>query len=495
MKIFLVGMMGSGKTTLAKKISKVLSIPHIDIDEEIEENENLKIKDIFKKHGEEYFRKLESSILEKLAEKAHSFVVSTGGGIILSAKNRAILKKENTIYLKVTPEKLKERVSLENRPLLANNKENIIKIYKDRKELYEQFKTVDITNLNEWESVAKILYQCDIKNHAEIDSSFQKAAINAGSLKFLPPDSIVFTSEKVDELYGEYLPKQKLVLPNGEKTKDISFVIKAYEYLLENNVSRGNLLLGIGGGTITDFTGFVGSTYKRGMNFWFYPTTLLSQIDAAIGGKNGIDFKKYKNVVGTINLPKEVVIDPLSLLSLDKETFIEGLIEGYKMALISGNDFYDYFKVNLHEILNRNLDKLSFFIKRSIEEKLKIVEQDFKDTGLRSCLNLGHTLGHAFEAATGIAHGLSVGWGLIKEIEFFYKKKYLQEKYYLEIKDTLETLIPQKVRNIQIEERDIYHYVSNDKKLGANQKIKMPILKAPGNIIIEEIKLKEGETF
>ena len=169
---------------------------------------------------------------------------------------------------------------------------------------------------------------CDIKNDAEIDSSFQKVSINAGSLKSLPSDSIVFTSEKVNELYGEYLPQKKLVLPNGEKTKDISFVIRAYEYLLENNVSRDNLLLGIGGGTITDFTGFVGSTYKRGMKFSFYPTTLLSQIDAAIGGKNGIDFKKYKNVVGTINLPKEVVIDPLSILSLDEETFIEGLIEG-----------------------------------------------------------------------------------------------------------------------------------------------------------------------
>ncbi len=495
MKIFLVGMMGSGKTTLAKKISKVLSIPHIDIDEEIEKNENLKIKDIFERYGEEYFRKLETDILEKLAENTQSLVVSTGGGIILNPKNRAILKKENALYLKVDPEKLKDRVSLENRPLLANNKENILKIYQDRKELYEQFKTVDITNLTEWESVAKILYQYDIKNDAEIDSSFQKVSINAGSLKSLPPDSIVFTSEKVNELYGEYLPQKKLVLPNGEKTKDISFVIRAYEYLLENNVSRDNLLLGIGGGTITDFTGFVGSTYKRGMNFSFYPTTLLSQIDAAIGGKNGIDFKKYKNVVGTINLPIEVVIDPLSILSLDDETFIEGLIEGYKMALISGNDFYEYFKENLQEILNRNLDKLSFFIKRSVEEKLRIVEQDFKDTGLRSCLNLGHTLGHAFEATTGIAHGLSVGWGLIKEIEFFYKKKYLKEKDYLEIKDTLETLVPEKVKNIQIGEKDIYYYLSNDKKIGANKKIKLPILKSPGNIIIEEIKIKEGEIF
>jgi shikimate kinase/3-dehydroquinate synthase len=231
------------------------------------------------------------------------------------------------------------------------------------------------------------------------------------------------------------------------------------------------------------------------MNFSFYPTTLLSQIDAAIGGKNGIDFKKYKNVVGTINLPKEVVIDPLSILSLDDETFIEGLIEGYKMALISGNDFYKYFKENLQEILNRNLYKLSFFIKRSVEEKLRIVEQDFKDTGLRSCLNLGHTLGHAFEATTGIAHGLSVGWGLIKEIDFFYKKKYLKEKDYLEIKDTLETLVPEKVKNIQIGEKDIYYYLSNDKKIGANQKIKLPILKSPGNVIIEEIKIKEGEIF
>ena len=486
-KIFLIGMMGSGKTTLAKMISKILSIPYIDTDEEIEKSHHMEIKEIFEKKGEIYFRKLENQILESLLKIKEDLVVSTGGGIILNPKNRELLKNQKTLYLKVDPIELKNRVSVENRPLLLNNKEKILEIYNQRKELYEIFETLDITSLNEWEATAKILYTLNIYKKLEIDSSFQRVHIQMGALKLVPKEWIIFTNEKVNSLYGNFFPNKKFIFPNGERVKDISYVSKAYEQLLENNVSRKDFLCGIGGGTITDFTGFVASTYKRGMNFTFYPTTLLAQIDASIGGKNGIDFKKYKNVVGTINLPNEVIIDPLSLLSLDEETYREGLIEGYKMALIAGRDFYSFFKENLDELLNRNLEKLSNFIKWAVEEKLRIVEEDFKDTGLRSFLNLGHTLGHAFEASTGIAHGLSVGWGLLKELELFKKYNLTDERCYQEIKNTLEYLVSENIRNIEINKEELFYYIINDKKADNSKKIKIPILKSPGNVTLEEI--------
>lgn len=491
MKIFLIGMMGSGKSTLGEMVSNILSIPFIDIDNEIEKSENMKIKDIFEKKGEKYFRVIESSYLEKLTQKKGPFVVSTGGGIILNSKNRSLLHNENTFYLKVSPNELKKRVHLENRPLLKNNRDNIIEIYQQRKELYEEFETIDITDLNEWESVAKIIYKLNIEKDLEVGSSFQKVSIQSNALKHIPDNNIVFLSEKVNQLYGSFFPQKKLILPNGEKTKDISYVLKAYEYLLENNVSRSDTLIGIGGGTITDFSGFVGTTYKRGMNFSFYPTTLLGQIDASIGGKNGIDFKRYKNVVGTINLPNKVIIDPISLLSLEDKLFLEGLIEGFKMCLIAGGDFYNFFKYNLELLLKRNLDKLSWFIKRSVEEKLRIVEKDFNDTGLRSSLNLGHTFGHAFEAITGISHGLSVGWGLIKEVEYFKEKNYLQKNYYIEIIKLLEKLLPENIRKIQTNSKEMIHYIANDKKIGERKKIKMPILNSPGDVIIKEIDISD----
>lgn len=491
MKIFLVGMMGSGKSTLAKMISKVLSIPYLDMDEKIEARENKTIKEIFEKNGESYFRDLESSLLKSLVKQPDSVVVATGGGIVLRPDNRELLKKETTIYLKVSPQELKKRVSPNNRPLLSNNIDNIFSIYNERINLYEMFESVDITYLNEWEAVAKILQKVDYKKNLSIDSSFQKIYIEAGSLKNIPKNAIVFTSEKVDSLYGEFFTEKKLVFPNGEEVKDIVYVTKAWEYLLENDVTRKDLLCGVGGGTITDFTGFVGSTYKRGMNFIFYPTTLLGQIDAAIGGKNGIDFKKYKNVIGIINLPNEVIIDPITTLSLDDIRFREGLIEGFKISLISGGEFYTFFKDHLYDLLNRNLDTLTWFIKRSVEEKLRIVQQDFKDTGLRSYLNLGHSLGHAFEAVTGIAHGLSVGWGLYQELMYSKNKKHIDDRTLYDIISILDVLLPSSIKNIKVEKHALLSYLSNDKKMEGSNIIKLPILKAPGEVIIEDIDYHE----
>jgi len=237
--------------------------------------------------------------LKELIERDGSFVVSTGGGIVLSDENRMLLKREKVIYLKVSLNELKRRVRLENRPLLGNDRTRMDDIYEMRKNLYEEFETLDTTHLGEWETVAKILYTLNLKDLAafkesKIDSTVQDVHIEFGGLKELPSDKYVFTCEKVVELYGEFLPTRRFVLPNGERAKDISHVLDAYEYLLKNDVTRNDTLIGVGGGTVTDFTGFVGSTYKRGMNFTFYPTTLLASIDAAIGGKNGIDFAKYK---------------------------------------------------------------------------------------------------------------------------------------------------------------------------------------------------------
>lgn len=502
MKIFLVGMMGAGKTTIARMLGEILSIDSIDMDTEIEKAEGRNISEIFCKDGEAHFRRIESALLKQLVEKDGSFIVSTGGGIVLSDENRALLKDEKVIYLKVLPDELKKRVQLENRPLLANHKTRIDEIYERRKDLYEEFEMLDSTYLSEWETVAKVLYMLeskdvDIVGNVKVDSEVQDVRIESFGLKKLPTDAYVFTCEKIEQLYGEFLPVKRFVLPNGEVAKDISHVLDAYEYLLTNDVTRSDLLIGVGGGTVTDFTGFVGSTYKRGMNFAFYPTTLLASIDAAIGGKNGIDFSKYKNVVGTINLPAHVIVDPICLISLSQETFIEGLIEGYKMALISGGRFYDWFLNNLGTVLKRNLKVLSAFIEMAVEEKLKIVGKDLKETSIRSYLNLGHTLGHAFESITGLPHGLSVGWGLYKELEYFKMMGYLNATDCQEMQDVLKMLLPEKIKEMCTDSIDtafkeeMERYMTNDKKAQKSGKVRMPILRGPGKVSLEEIYIRD----
>jgi shikimate kinase/3-dehydroquinate synthase len=482
MRIFLVGMMGSGKSTIGKRVSEVLDLQFIDMDEEIERREGRRVRRIFEEDGEEYFRLKEKELLRELVER-DNVVVATGGGVVIDPENRELLKKEKTLFLYAPPEVLMERVTTENRPLLREGKERIREIWEKRKQFYAEFRRIDTSKLNEWETTALVVLEAlDEKEISTIEKP-HLVKIILGGFKRVRNEELVFTTERVEKIYGRYLPENRLLFPDGEEVKTLEHVSRAYYELVRMDFPRGKTIAGVGGGALTDFTGFVASTFKRGVGLSFYPTTLLAQVDASVGGKNAIDFAGVKNVVGTFRMPDYVIIDPTVTLSMDEGRFEEGVVEAFKMTILSGRgvELFD----EPEKIEKRNLRVLSEMVKISVEDKARIVMEDPYDMGLRHALNLGHTLGHVYEMLEGVPHGIAVAWGIEKETMYLYRKGIVPKETMRWIVEKVKQIVPIPVPSVDVEKAR--NLILNDKKILKGSRVRLPYVKEIGKIEFLEV--------
>ncbi len=240
------------------------------------------------------------------------------------------------------------------------------------------------------------------------------------------------TEETVDEIwvskYDTFFTKnkiQKVVIPAGESNKKIESVATIWEFLSANGGDRKSLLINIGGGMLTDLAGFAATTFKRGIDFLNVPTTLLSQVDASVGGKTGINFGGLKNEVGTFKEPVAVIINTDFLKTIDQENFISGFAEMIKHGLIYSTDHLA--ELENFDIENIDYDLLEKIIEHSVNVKEYFVSNDLTENNIRKALNLGHTVGHAFESLAmeqkrPILHGYAVAFGMIAEL-FLSKEK------------------------------------------------------------------------
>ena len=236
------------------------------------------------------------------------------------------------------------------------------------------------------------------------------------ALPSLLPDKriIVITDSNVDRLHHTLVTKyENIIIGLGEQSKNLATVERLYNTLLEKSVDRNCFLLGIGGGIVTDVTGFVASTYMRGLEFGFISTTLLGEVDASVGGKNGVNIGGYKNIVGTITQPRFVVCDPHLLTTLSNREFRAGLAEVIKSAIIADASLFSLLEQNDFEALRHNEELLGEVIAATLRIKTSIVEADEREGGLRRVLNLGHTPAHAIEKCChNHNHGEAVAIGL-----------------------------------------------------------------------------------
>ena len=274
----------------------------------------------------------------------------------------------------------------------------------------------------------------------------------------------VLTDEKVYGIYSSMiasiLPGKevvKIVLPEGEESKNIENVIFIWNKLLEAKAGRDSLLINLGGGTITDIGGFAASTYKRGIDFINVPTTLLAMIDASIGGKNGINFNNYKNQIGLFSEPNSVIINPNFLKTLNERELMSGLAEMMKYAFIADESFLDL-----------DSDNYLDFIEKAATIKEDIVSLDMKETGLRKILNFGHTIGHALESyylekENYLTHGEAVALGIYSALYLSVKYCGLDDKwlffYEMWFKGNLNLM---NLNGFNVDA--IYSYLSYDKK-------------------------------
>lgn len=311
------------------------------------------------------------------------------------------------------------------------------------------------------------------------------------NLKNYLPEARVITiiDENVHEYYQGVLPSSNtIVIGTGERIKTVDTVSKIYEKLIDFGADRSSFILGFGGGIVCDIAGFAASTYMRGIRFGFVSTTLLSQVDASVGGKNGVNFMGYKNMVGVFNQPEFVICDPAMFATLPEEELKNGCAEIVKHAAISDKEMFAYLEKNTEEIFALNPEVLERLVFESIKIKADVVSRDEREKGERRKLNFGHTLGHAIEKTTGIPHGQAVSIGMVAAARLSEKKGFLSEEDRVRIEQLLEKLrLPTK---IPAQGKGLYQAMAKDKKR-EGETVFFVLLKGLGNAVIEEICLEE----
>ena len=221
----------------------------------------------------------------------------------------------------------------------------------------------------------------------------------------------------------------------GEKNKNLDTVSSLYQTLIQNGLDRKSLLVALGGGVVGDLTGFGAATYLRGIDFIQIPTTLLAQVDSSVGGKTGVDFQQYKNMVGAFHQPKLVYMNLSTLTTLPAEQFACGMGEILKTGLICDGEFFRFVCREQESIKALDMKLIAAMVRRCCEIKAGVVERDPKEQGERALLNLGHTVGHAVEKLKNftLLHGHCVGAGLVAAAYLSMKRGLLNEQEYQEI--------------------------------------------------------------
>lgn len=287
-----------------------------------------------------------------------------------------------------------------------------------------------------------------------------------------PEETVILTDSNLHKIYGERFPDCPIiVLPAGEKEKSFASVEHIIERLLQLEVDRSHFLLGIGGGVVCDIAGFVASIYMRGIQFGFVSTSLLSQIDASTGGKNGVNVGGFKNIAGNFTQPRFVVCDPELLKTLPEEEYLSGLGELVKYGLIKDKQLFELLENNIDLLRKRDLSFLTSVIEAAVKIKIEIVEKDEKENGERRLLNFGHTIGHAIELYTGMKHGIAVAHGiqidsklsadagLLSESENKRIGNFLEKLGLLKSKVHIDDSIIELIKRDKKREKQVMHFV------------------------------------
>ncbi|MDD7390526.1 MAG: 3-dehydroquinate synthase [Lachnospiraceae bacterium] len=275
------------------------------------------------------------------------------------------------------------------------------------------------------------------------------------------------------------------VFQAGEAHKNLNTVQELYEHLILHHFERGDMLIALGGGVTGDLTGYAAATYLRGISFIQMPTTLLSQVDSSIGGKTGVDFKSYKNMVGAFHQPSMVYINLNTLKTLSDKQYCEGMGEIIKHGLIKDGRYYQWLSDHMDQILARDFSVCREMIAVSCNIKREVVERDPKEKGERALLNFGHTLGHAVEKVSDfrLLHGECVALGCVAASWISWQRGMISEEQYLDIRDTIQkSKLP--VTADQISKKDAMEAVKHDKKMEAG-KVKFILLEQPGKAVID----------
>ncbi len=496
MAFVLVGFMGAGKSTAAGELAAAAGVSAIDSDALLEERLGHPVAREFALNGEAAFRAAEEELVcELLARAGREDVVALGGGSVTSERVRKALAKHVAVLLDVEPATAWQRVHSSPggaaRPL-ARDRDAFGALHAERRELYEELADAIFTEMP-FGAVARALPGLDALAAAPRGARLLWAHSSSGEYPVLvarglldklarspalwPLDrsrsrSFCVSDEMVAGLYGERLGEtaHTVAIPAGEESKTLASAERVWHELVAAGMTRADHVVALGGGVVGDLAGFCAGTYQRGVPVVQVPTTLVAQVDSAYGGKTGVDLPEAKNYVGVYHQPAGVLVDPDALSTLPAAEFAAGWVEVLKTALIAGG--------RLWEDVSGGGEVDERTILACARTKLAVVAEDERDGGRRQVLNLGHTVGHAIETASGYArfrHGEAVGLGLLAALTLSGLPELREQVRELLVAHEL----PVKLEGVPVAE--VINAIARDKKR-VGESVPFVLVRAPGEV-------------
>jgi 3-dehydroquinate synthetase/shikimate kinase len=453
--VVLVGLPGSGKSAVGRRLAQRHHVPFIDLDERIETRAGRRIPEIFDEEGEAAFRAQERAAIRELGDPDGAAtvarVVATGGGAVVDPRNRwALYRGRVAVWLDGRPEVLAQRLrrSPNVRPLIVGR--DPVAAVRDLGARRERFYAAAAVRINGVAEVYGVLAAVEkavaeprtpatklldaetkvgryvLGEHiatAEVDASLRRLEARRAVLVSEPGAWDAAGARTATELAAAGWGVERVLLPQGEDAKRLSVIEEAARELARLRIERSEPIVAIGGGALGDAAGFLAATYLRGVPLIHVPTTLVAQIDSAIGGKTGVDLPEGKNLVGAFHRPEAVVIDVALLATLPARERRAALGEAVKMAVLGDERLFalleaDGDSIGRGDAAASERGVVAELVERAGWAKVEIVSADEREhaaTGGRMTLNLGHSLGHAVEAAAGyrdLLHGEAVAYGL-----------------------------------------------------------------------------------
>jgi shikimate kinase/3-dehydroquinate synthase len=434
--VFLYGPSGSGKSTVGKILAENLNQPFVDLDFEIEAQSGMSIPEIFASEGESGFREREHQALQGVLTPEEK-IIALGGGALTIARNRELAEtRGRVILLKAPPQTLLARLRADSieRPLLTGYAEEKLGALLERRGAHYASFPIQIDT--DGKSPAGVAWEIQVQSglyhlrgmqnrkHPAYDVRVQPGGIDQlGEMlraRSLRGPVAVVTDKNVGAAHlprvTEALAKSGfeshgITIPAGEQFKTLQTIASLWGAFSSAKIERGSTIVALGGGVVGDLTGFAAASWLRGVPWVAVPTSLLAMVDASMGGKTGFDLPQGKNLVGAFYPPRLVLADPNVLATLPKEELINGMAEVIKHSVIADPELL---------ALCRNLpgfENLEGLVSRAMAVKVKIIEADPYEQGIRAALNLGHTVGHGVELASGfrLRHGEAVSIGMVTE--------------------------------------------------------------------------------
>jgi shikimate kinase/3-dehydroquinate synthase len=479
--IVLVGFMGAGKSTGARALAAELGGQPLDSDRELEARLGEPIESFFDREGEASFRAREEEVVCELLERADAPVIALGGGALQSERVREALAPHTVVHLEIGYDEAWHRASNKGRPL-ARDPARFRQLGEDRAPLYEAVADAVIPPgdrdvlrralpflhaLREAPPGTRLVW-AGAESH-DYPVFLGRGVIETGFFPPLTGRRFVVTDEivaRVQQVAGD----ERIVVMAGEDHKTIHAAEHVLRSLAQGGAERGDLVVAVGGGVVGDIAGFCAAVYQRGIRHVQVPTTLVAQVDSAYGGKTGVDLPEGKNYAGAYHQPSAVLCDPAALDTLPAEELAAGYAEVVKTALIAGGPLWARVRqggeLGVREIMG------------CVRTKLQVVAEDERDAGRRQVLNLGHTVGHAIEAATGYAryrHGEAIGIGLLAALRLSDR-----DALRAEVADLLGARgLPLAFSGADVD--DVLRFVGRDKKREAGR-VPFVLVEAPGEV-------------